>query len=93
MSEINNIQFKNYWTEHSSAEVQGAAVTCYVHTGRRHDEGRMDGGDDGREGGIEGGREGERDRGSDGSREWWIEGKGRAEWRTGVWEGRREGRR
>ena len=56
-------------------------------------EGRMDGGDDGREGGIEGGREGERDRGSDGSRAWWIEGKGRAEWRTGVWEGRREGRR
>ena len=30
-----------YWTKHSrndpSAEVQGAAVTCYIPTGRRHD--------------------------------------------------------
>ena len=37
------LTYINYWTEHSSndpsAEVQGAAVTYYVPTGRRHDEG------------------------------------------------------
>ena len=35
------LTYTNYWTEHASAEVQGAAVTYYVPTGRRHDEGDM----------------------------------------------------
>ena len=39
----NPLTYINNWTPHSSndssAEVQGAAVTYYVPTGRRHDEG------------------------------------------------------
>ena len=32
------LSYTNNWSEHSSAEMQGAAVTCYIPTGRRHDE-------------------------------------------------------
>ena len=28
----------NYWRKHWSAELQGAAVTCYIPTGCCHDE-------------------------------------------------------
>ena len=34
-----HLSYTNYWSEHSSAEVKGAAVTYYIPTGRRHDEG------------------------------------------------------
>ena len=33
------LSYTNFSSEHSSAEVQGAAVTYCVPTGRRHDEG------------------------------------------------------
>ena len=36
---IHALSYTNYWSKHWSAEVQGAAVTCYIPTGRRHDEG------------------------------------------------------
>ena len=34
-----SLSYTHYWSEHSSAEVQGAAVTYYIPTGRRHDDG------------------------------------------------------
>ena len=39
--EIGSLTYINYWTKHASndpsAEMQGAAVTCYIPTGRCHD--------------------------------------------------------